>query len=145
VQVEGHTAHLLLVTNGPDGSVHEDTDIPLSHAVTLLELAHGWVDYLAIRLNIGTQTANMHRFTSPGLLDVITVAFEHNEQARRFQPLPWFSPEVTSEPRYQTRSIAMTGLLPFVRLRQPTQPSRACLMPWTTALDDSLSLPESGN
>jgi len=114
VQVEQHTGHLILITNGPHGPAEEVTDIPLSHAEALLELAAGRVEYLAIQLNIGTQTAIIQRFISLGLLDLITVAFEHNEQARSFQPLAWFGPEVTAEPGYRTRSIAMTGL-PTVR------------------------------
>jgi CYTH domain-containing protein len=110
VQVEEHTGQLILATNGPDGSVHEATDIPFSHAEALLELAPGRVEYLDISLNIGTHTAAILRFISPGPLDLITVAFEQDGQARNFQPLPWFGPEVTSEPVYHTRSIAMTGL-----------------------------------
>jgi CYTH domain-containing protein len=114
VQVEGHAGHLILVTSGPHGPAEEVANIPLSHAEALLELAPGWVEYLGIRLNIGIQTAAIHRFISPGPLDLITVAFEDDEQAQSFQPLPWFGPEVTSEPGYRTRSIAVTGL-PAVR------------------------------
>jgi hypothetical protein len=29
--------------------------------------------------------------------------------ARKFQPPVWFGPEVTSDPTYQTRSLALTG------------------------------------
>ena len=109
-QVEGHAGHLILVTKGPDGAFEEPTDIPLSHAETLLELAAGRVDYLTISLDIANQRAAVLRFISPGSLDLITVGFEHDEQGRRFQPPAWFGPEVTAEPGYHTRSIAMTGL-----------------------------------
>jgi CYTH domain-containing protein len=114
VQVEGNAGHLILATSGPHGPAVEATGIPLSHAEALLDLAAGQVEYLTISLNIGSQDAAILRFISPGPLDVITVAFEHNEQARSFQPLAWFGPEVTAEPGYHTRSIAMTGL-PAVR------------------------------
>ena len=110
VQVEGNAGHLILVTSGPHGPAEEVADIPLSYTEALLELAPGRVEYLGIRLSIGTQTAAILRFISPGQLDLITVAFEQDGQARNFQPLPWFGPEVTSEPIYHTRSIAMTGL-----------------------------------
>jgi CYTH domain-containing protein len=109
-QVEGHAGHLILVTSGPHGPTEEATDIPLSHAETLLELAAGRVEYLTISLDIANQRAAVLRFTSPGSLDLITVGFEHDEQGRRFQPPAWFGPEVTAEPGYHTRSIAMTGL-----------------------------------
>ncbi len=110
VQVEGNRAYLVLVTNGPHGPADEATGIPLSHAEALLELAAGRVDYLTISLNIGSHTAAIHCFISPGPLDLITMAFEHDEQARSFQPLAWFGPEVTAEPGYRTRSITVKGL-----------------------------------
>jgi CYTH domain-containing protein len=113
-QVEGHTGHLILVTSGPGGPFEEVTDIPLSHAGALLELAAGRVEYLIISLDIGPRPAVILRFIAPGLLDVITVAFEHDEQGRQFQPPAWFGPEVTAEPDYHTRSIAMNGM-PAVR------------------------------
>ncbi len=46
----------------------------------------------------------------PGPLDLISVRFEHDEEARDFQPLPWFGPEVTTETSYQNRMIALKGL-----------------------------------
>jgi CYTH domain-containing protein len=110
VQVEGTIGHLILVTNGPHGPVEEATGIPLSHAETLLELTAGRVEYRAILLSMGEQRAAILRFISPGPLDMIAVSFEQDEQARRFQPLAWFGPEVTADPGYQTRSIAVTGL-----------------------------------
>jgi CYTH domain-containing protein len=119
VQVEGNAGHLILVTSGPHGPAEEVADIPLSHAEALLELAPARVECLDIRLNIGSHTAAIHRFISPGPLDVITVTFEDAEQAQSFQPLPWFGPEVTAEPGYRTRSIAVTGL-PAVREMEAT-------------------------
>lgn len=110
VQVEGHNGHLILVTSGPGGPVEEATDIPLSHAETLLDLAAGRIDYLHINVNIGPQPAAILRFIAPGPLDLVTVAFEHDEQGRRLQPPAWFGPEVTPEPGYRTRVIAMNGL-----------------------------------
>ncbi len=110
VQVEENTAHLILVMSGPHRPAEEATGIPLSHAEALLELAAGRVEYRTMSLSIGNQSAEILRFISPGLLDVITVSFEHDEQARRFQPLAWFGPEVTTDPGYRTRSIAVMGL-----------------------------------
>jgi CYTH domain-containing protein len=134
VQVDGHTGHLILATSGPHGSDVEVTDIPLSHAEALLELAPARVEYLDISLNIGTHTAAIHRFISPGPLDLITVAFEQDGQARNFQPLAWFGPEVTAEPGYHTRSIAMTGL-PAVR---EVEASNAALDSLLDTLDNGL-------
>jgi CYTH domain-containing protein len=131
VQVDGHTGHLILATSGPHGSDVEATDIPLSHAEALLELAPGRVEYLTISLDIGNRVAAILRFISPGPLDVIAVGFEHDEQGRQFQPPAWFGPEVTAEPGYHTRSIAMTGL-PAVR---EVEASNAALNSLLDALD----------
>ena len=134
VQVEGHTGRLILATNGPDGPVQNSTEIPLSHAEALLGLAAGQVEYLDIRLSFEPYSAAILRVISPGPLDLITVAFEHDEQARRFQPPAWFGPEVTAEPGYHTRSIAMTGL-PAVREVEATN---AALNSLLDTLDNGL-------
>jgi hypothetical protein len=64
VQVEGHTAHLILVMSGPHGPAEEVADIPLSHAEALLDLAAEQVEYLTISLDTGTQTAAILHFIS---------------------------------------------------------------------------------
>jgi hypothetical protein len=43
-------------------------------------------------------------------LDLVSVEFDRDEHARDFQPLDWFGPEVTDEPVYQSRSLALAGL-----------------------------------
>jgi CYTH domain-containing protein len=112
VQVEGETGHLILVTNGPHGAAEEAVDISRPQAEALLELTAGQVEYLSVSLNIGPQPATIHRFLTPGPLDLITVRFEQNKQARKFQPLAWFGPEVTEDPAYHARSVALAGLPP---------------------------------
>ncbi|NBJ13628.1 CYTH domain-containing protein [Microvirga arsenatis] len=110
VQLEEETGRLILVSNRPDGPVEEVTDIPLSHAEALLELTAGRVEYLSVSLAIATHSVTVRRFLTPGPLDLITVTFEHSKQARKFQPLAWFGPEVTGDPAYQGRSMALSGL-----------------------------------
>jgi hypothetical protein len=44
------------------------------------------------------------------VLDLIAVGFEHEEQARAFEPPAWFGPEVTADPSYRSRSLALAGL-----------------------------------
>ncbi|MPR12618.1 hypothetical protein [Microvirga tunisiensis] len=110
VQVLGATGQLVLVANHPTDPVEQITDIPRSQAEALLELTAGRVEYLRVSLNIGPQTATLHRFMTPGPLDLITVTVEQSKQTRTFQPLAWFGPEVTEDPAYQTRSMALAGL-----------------------------------
>lgn len=110
VQLEEETGRLVLVVNQPNGPVEEATDIPRSQAEALLELAAGRVEYLEVSLDIGSQTAILRRFLTPGSLDLLTVTLEHGKRARKFQPPAWFGPEVTEDPAYQARSIALAGL-----------------------------------
>lgn len=110
IRVEGNVCSLILITQEPNGPVEEATAIPLSQAEALLDLAAGRVQYLSVGPTIGTQPATLHRFLTPGPLDLITVAFEQPQQARTFDPLPWFGPEVTEDPAYQARSMALAGL-----------------------------------
>jgi CYTH domain-containing protein len=110
VQVEGETGQLILVSNHPNGPGEEATDIPRSQAEALLELTAGRVEYLSVSLTIAPRPVTLRRFLTPGSLDLITVTFEHSKQARKFQPLAWFSPEVTDDPAYQGRPMALSGL-----------------------------------
>ena len=110
VQLEQETGRLVLVVNQPNGPVEQATDIPRSQAEALLELTAGQVEYLEISLTIGSQTAMLRRFLTPGSLDLLTIPFEHGKRAHSFQPPAWFGPEVTEDPTYQSRSMALSGL-----------------------------------
>ena len=50
------------------------------------------------------------RFVTPSPLDLITVAFTSDDEAQQFAPLLWFGPEVTQEPAYHTRAVALEGV-----------------------------------
>ena len=110
VRLEEETGRLVLVSNHSNGPVEDATDIPHSQAEALLELAAGPVEYLEVSLAIGSQTAMLCRVLTPGSLNLLTVPFEHGKRARKFRPLAWFGPEVTEDPAYQLRSIALAGL-----------------------------------
>jgi CYTH domain-containing protein len=110
VRVDGDTCRLILITHEPDGSVEDAAAISRSQAEALLDLAAGQVNSLVIPLTIGSQPATLHRYTAPGLLDLITVALEQTDQAPTYQPPPWFGPEVSEDPAYQARSLALAGL-----------------------------------
>jgi CYTH domain-containing protein len=113
VQLEGSTGQLILVPDRANGAIEEVADIPRSHAEALLDVAAGKIDYLSIGLDLGFCIAAVHRFTTPGPLDLITLTFKQDKQARRFHPLPWFGPEVTDDPSYQARTVALAGLPPL--------------------------------
>ena len=89
VQLEQETGRLILVSNSPNGPVEEATAIPRSQAEALLGLTAGRVEYLSVSLNIGSQTAILRRFLTPGPLDLITVTSEQSKRARKVQPPVW--------------------------------------------------------
>jgi hypothetical protein len=100
---------LVLMASGAGEALEEPAELPRAQAEALLALAAGGVDYRRIDLRIGTHSAHISCFTTPERLDLIAVGFEQEEQARKFQPPPWFGPEVTAEPTYQNRSVALAG------------------------------------
>ena len=49
-------------------------------------------------------------FVKPGSFDLLSVVFDDEQTAAAFVPPPWFGPEVTSNPAFGKRSIALSGL-----------------------------------
>jgi CYTH domain-containing protein len=109
VVVEGDKGSLVLVHSGPGGPIEERTEVPRAHAEALLDVTPGKLDYLLTHLTVGTRDIQILRFVTPGPLDLISVPFESDEEARDFRPLSWFGPDVTTEVVYQNRSIALEG------------------------------------
>lgn len=110
VVIEGDKGHLVLITTGPEAFVEERTEVPRAHAEALLDVTPGKVDYVRSHLTIGTRDIHINRFVTPGPLDLISVDFETEEEARDFRPLSWFGLDVTTEASYQNRAIALEGL-----------------------------------
>jgi CYTH domain-containing protein len=110
VQVAGETGHLILVSHHAAGPLEEPAEISRSQAEALLDLTAGRTEYLSIPIDMGSHSATIQRFVTPASLDLISIAFRQDKIARKFQPPVWFGPEVTSEPTYQVRSLALTGL-----------------------------------
>ena len=110
VQVAGETGHLILVSQPSASPLEEPVEISRSQAEALLDLTDGRIEYLSILTDISSHCAAIQRFVAPGPLDLISLVFNHDKSAIKFQPLAWFGPEVTSEPGYQARAIAFAGL-----------------------------------
>lgn len=109
VIVDGEKGSLVLLHAGANGPVEERTEVPRAHAEALLDVTPGKIDYLLTHLTVGTRDIQIARFVTPGPLDMISVSFESEEEARDFRPLSWFGPDVTSEVAYQNRAIALNG------------------------------------
>ena len=110
VQVAGETGHLILVSQPSASPLEEPVEISRSQAEALLDLTDGQIEYLSILTDIGSHSAAIQRFVTPAPLDLIGLVFNHDKSARKFQPPAWFGPEVSGDPSYQVRSIALAGL-----------------------------------
>jgi hypothetical protein len=107
VQLEETRSSLILEVGG-DGASEEHTDLPLAHAQALLAVSQGQVEYVRIGLSIGSHEIQALHFVRPGPLDLVAVEVAP-EGEPDLPPLPWFGPEVSAEPAYQRRRLALDG------------------------------------
>ena len=90
------------------GRSEEQADLPLAHAQALLAVSQGQVEYVRTRLSIGSHEIQALHFVRPGPLDLVAVAVPPEDE-QNLPPLPWFGPEVSTEPAYQRRRLALDG------------------------------------
>jgi hypothetical protein len=107
VQLEEPRSSLILEVGG-DGASEEHTDLPLAHAQALLAVSQGQVEYVRIGLSIGSHEIQALHFVRPGPLDLVAVEVAP-EGEPDLPPLPWFGLEVSAEPPYQRRRLALDG------------------------------------
>src|SRR5215207_9697961 len=112
VLVEGSQCHLVLVTPGNGGAPTEErTEVPRGHADALLDVCAGKAVYDRSRVAIGGgRDAFIDHLVTPGALDLVTLEFDDEAEAGRFQPAPWFGPDVSGRDGYDDRAIALQGL-----------------------------------
>src|SRR3954451_19343380 len=112
VSLEGAQCDLVLVTTDQNGGpVEERTEVPRAHADALFDVCAGRTIYDRARIAVGDgREALVDRFTVPGALDLIAVEFQDPDDARSFLTPPWFGPEVTADPSYDPRNVALGGL-----------------------------------
>lgn len=107
VQIEETRSSLILEADGV-GVSDEQTDLPPAHAQALLAVSQGQVEYMRTSLQIGSREIQALHFVRPGPLDLVAVA-NAPEDHQDLPPLPWFGPEVSGEPAYQRRRLALEG------------------------------------
>lgn len=98
----------LILSHSAEGSAEERADIPLAHAQALLVAARGQMQYLRTTLIIGSREFQLQHFITPGPLDLISVQVEPEDQER--PPMLWLGPEVSAEPAYRLRRLALDGV-----------------------------------
>jgi hypothetical protein len=81
VQLEGEAGHLVLVSHQPTGPLEDLAAISRLQAEALLELTAGQVELQKVSVDIGSHTAAIHRFISPGPLDLIAIVFKQDKRS----------------------------------------------------------------
>jgi hypothetical protein len=107
VQIEETRSSLLVEAEGEEAS-EERAGLPLAHAQALLAVSQGQVEYLRTRLAIGLHEIQALHVVRPGPMDLVAIAVPSQDE-QNFHPLPWFGPEVSTEPAYQRRRLALDG------------------------------------
>jgi CYTH domain-containing protein len=107
VQIDGARSSLILEARA-HGVSEERADLPSTHAQALLAVSQGRVEYLRTSLSIGSHEILTLHFVRPGPLDLVLVPVAPEDQ-HEFHPLPWFGPEVSTDPAYQCRRLALDG------------------------------------
>ena len=108
VQIEETRSSLILEARA-DGASEERADLPPAHAQALLAVSQSQVEYLRTRLSVGSYEIQVLHFVRPAPLDLVAVAVPPEDE-QDFHPLPWFGPEVSAEPAYQRRRLALEGI-----------------------------------
>jgi CYTH domain-containing protein len=113
VRIEAAQCRLVLISPGSEGSESEnETEVPRSQAAALMEVCAGTLAYerTPIQLEDGGEVF-LDRLVKPGALDLLTVAFDSASEAQGFSTPVWFGREVSGEPGYERRSMALEGPL----------------------------------
>jgi hypothetical protein len=105
VQVEETRSSLILEAG--EGAAPDDR-ADLAHAQALLAVSHGQVEYVRTKLSISSHEIQALHFVRPIALDLVAMAGAPEDE-QDLPPLPWFRPEVSTEPAYQRRRLALDG------------------------------------
>ena len=108
VQIEESRSSLILKARADEAS-EERADIPPAHAQALLAVSQGQVEYLRTSLSIGSHAIQVLHVLRPAPLDLVAVTVPPGDE-QAFHPLPWFGPEVSANPAFQRRRLALEGV-----------------------------------
>jgi CYTH domain-containing protein len=107
VRLEEHGGGLLLVTPGSEAV---RADIPRSQAEALLPVAAGQVAYVRSPLSGDGPDLVLVQVLRPGPLSLVVASFADAEAAEAFEVPAWLGPEVSADPAYEPRRLALDGL-----------------------------------
>ncbi len=111
VRVDGQNCHLVLTVKGADGALTEErTEVPRAHGDALLDVCPGKAAYDRTALSVSGREVQIDRYVSPGTLDLVSVGFDNENDARGFAAPAWFGREVSEEAAYERQAVALQGV-----------------------------------
>jgi CYTH domain-containing protein len=118
VRLEENRVLLILRTASPSGDAEEQTEVPVAHGQALLDVCAGEIDYSRTALSVGHHTVFVDQFFQPRGLHLVAIECDSEGEAKGFDPLPWFGPEVSTDRRYTNQALALhdLGVVPEVEL-----------------------------
>lgn len=113
VRIENGRSYLVLTCSGEGDEASEDwTELPPVHANSLLNVCRGKVMFERCRLPLDEREAYVDHFTKPGVLDLVSVQFATEADAKAFVAPLWFGEEITNKQSYANRALALSGSPP---------------------------------
>jgi len=114
VHVAPEQCAILLMAEDLELSTEERAVIPRAHAEALLEVCAARTAYRRARVGLDDgRDAVIERFTHPGKLDLIAVDFDSRDEADQFAVPSWFGPEISADPNFSRRSLAIACPTPL--------------------------------
>ncbi|AWN36089.1 hypothetical protein [Methylobacterium radiodurans] len=111
VRVDGQNCHLVLTVKGADGVLNEErTEVPRAHGDALLDVCPGKAAYDRTALTVAGREVMIDRYSSPGNLDIVSVGFDNENDARGFAAPAWFGREVSEDAAYERQAVALQGV-----------------------------------
>jgi CYTH domain-containing protein len=110
IRLEASGAHLLLQRTGDQARSEERTKLPIEQAEALLDASQGRVGYRRMQVRVDDDRfALLDRFEQPTGLDLVTVEFDDEHEAKEFSVPGWFGPEVTQDDQFRKPKLAIAG------------------------------------
>ena len=111
VRLEPSHCSLIMVMPDQGGEFMEEaTEVPLSQAQALLDVAPGQIAYERTALVLAPGLEGMlERILVQRPLHLLTVSFEEQSSLEQFQPPLWAGAEVSGDPAFSKAAIALQG------------------------------------
>ncbi len=111
VRLDPPSCSLMMAVRGPDGLPSEEaTEVPLSQAQALLDVALGKIVYERTVLVLAPGVEGLlEQILVSRPFDLLSLSFESQPEAERFQPPLWAGPEVSGDHTFDKATIALHG------------------------------------